>query len=50
MPDGPMRVVLGTVLLLHGLGHGGAMGALWWIAARPGTDTGGWEAAGPEDR
>jgi hypothetical protein len=45
MPDGLLRLVLGGVLLLHGLGHGGAMGALWWIAARPGTNTGGWAAA-----
>jgi hypothetical protein len=30
------------VLLLHGLGHGGAIGALIWIGRRPGTDTGGW--------
>lgn len=45
MPDGLWRVVLGGILLLHGIAHGGAMGALWWIAARPGTETGGWEAA-----
>jgi hypothetical protein len=36
---GPILVVL------HGLGHGGALIALAWIAARPGTDTGAWTAA-----
>jgi hypothetical protein len=45
MPDGMMRLILGAVLLVHGLGHGGAMGALWWVTARPGTETGGWDAA-----
>jgi hypothetical protein len=45
MPDGVMRVVLGGILVLHGIAHGGAMGALWWVAARPGNDTGGWLAA-----
>lgn len=44
MPDGRMRLAIGAVLFLHGIAHGGAMGALWWISARPGTDTGGWEA------
>ena len=33
------------VMVLHGLGHGGALIALAWIAARPGTDTGAWRAA-----
>lgn len=36
---------LPAVLLLHGLGHGGAIAALAWIAARPGDPTGGWHAA-----
>lgn len=45
MPDGMMRLILGGVLLVHGLGHGGAIGALWWVNARPGTETGGWAAA-----
>lgn len=45
MPDGGMRMVVGAILFLHGIAHGGAMGALWWMSARPGTDTGGWEAA-----
>jgi hypothetical protein len=34
-----------VVMILHGLGHGGALIALAWIAARPGTDTGAWRAA-----
>ncbi len=33
------------ILLLHGLGHGGAIAALAWIAARPGGPTGDWHAA-----
>jgi hypothetical protein len=32
-------------VVLHGLGHGGALIALAWIAARPGTDTRAWTAA-----
>lgn len=38
-------LIVGGVLLLHGLGHGGALGALIWIGLKPGTDTGGWLAA-----
>ena len=34
-----------VIVALHGLGHGGALIALAWIAARPGTDTGSWSAA-----
>jgi hypothetical protein len=45
MPDGTLRLVLGGILLLHGIAHGGAMGSLWWVATRPGTNTGGWTAA-----
>jgi hypothetical protein len=33
------------VVVLHGLGHGGALIALAWIAARPGSSTGRWTAA-----
>jgi hypothetical protein len=39
------RLVIGGVLLIHGLGHGGALGALIWIHLRPGTETDGWSAA-----
>jgi len=31
--------------MIHGSGHGGALGALAWIALRPGDPTGGWQAA-----
>jgi len=31
--------------MIHGFGHGGALGALAWIALRPGDPTGGWQAA-----
>jgi hypothetical protein len=40
-----IRAALPVVLLLHGLGHGGAIAALVWIAARPGGPTGDWHAA-----
>ncbi len=40
-----IRVLIAGALLLHGLGHGGALGALIWIRLKPGTDTGGWLAA-----
>lgn len=43
-PDLTRAVIAGT-LLMHGLGHGGALGALIWIAARPRDETGGWGAA-----
>ena len=45
MSDSLIRLVIAGALLLHGLGHGGALGALAWIGARPGTDSGGWHAA-----
>jgi hypothetical protein len=40
-----IQPALPAVLLLHGLGHGGAIAALAWIAARPGGPTGDWHAA-----
>jgi hypothetical protein len=40
-----VTAALPFVLLLHGLGHGGAIAALAWIAARPSGPTGGWRAA-----
>jgi hypothetical protein len=40
-----IRIIWFAMLLLHGLGHGGAMGALAWIAARPNSSTGSWTAA-----
>lgn len=45
MSDQMLRLVVGGVLLLHGLGHGGALGALAWIQFRPGTATGRWTPA-----
>jgi hypothetical protein len=45
MSDSTIKLVIAAALALHGLGHGGALGALAWIAARPGSDTGGWHAA-----
>jgi hypothetical protein len=45
MSDQLLRLILGGVLLLHGLGHGGAFGALLWLRLRPGSNTGGWLAA-----
>ena len=40
-----IRGLVFGVLMIHGLGHGGALGALLWIASRPSDPTGGWQAA-----
>ncbi len=45
MSDQTIRLIAAGVLLLHGLGHGGALAALAWIRLRPGTPTGSWHAA-----
>jgi hypothetical protein len=45
MSDQTIKLIAAGVLLVHGLGHGGALGALAWIRLRPGTPTGGWLAA-----
>lgn len=45
MPDHTIKLILAGVLLLHGLGHGGALAAIAWIRFRPGSDTGDWHAA-----
>ncbi len=45
MSDQLLKLIVAGALLLHGLGHGGAIGALIWIDHRPGTNTGGWLAA-----
>jgi hypothetical protein len=45
MSDQMLKWVIGGVLLLHGLGHGGALAALAWIHYRPGAETGAWSAA-----
>ena len=43
MSDDVLRIVLGGVLLVHGIAHFGALGALWWAAS--GRDAGGWKPA-----
>ncbi len=45
MSDQTVKLIITGALAVHGLGHGGAVAALAWIAARPGTDTGAWRAA-----
>ena len=45
MSDQAVRVVWFGVLMVHGLGHFGALAAMAWLAARPGTTTGAWTAA-----
>lgn len=45
MSDQTIKLIAAGVLLLHGLGHGGALGALAWIRLRPGSSTGDWHAA-----
>ncbi len=45
MSDQFLKLIVVGTLLLHGPGHGGAIGALLWIDRRPGTNTGGWPAA-----
>lgn len=45
MSDQMLKLLLGGVLLVHGLGHGGALGALLWIRYRPGSSAGDWTAA-----
>ena len=45
MSDQTLRSVLAAVVALHGLGHGGALGALAWIAWRPDSNAGTWTAA-----
>ena len=45
MSDSTLRLVIGGVLLLHGLGHGGAVGALAWIGRFGPGRTGAWKPA-----
>jgi hypothetical protein len=45
MSDETLRLVVGGALLAHGLGHGGALGALAWIARFGPGHTGQWLAA-----
>lgn len=45
MSDQTIKLIAAGTLLLHGLGHGGALGALAWIQLSPGSTTGPWVAA-----
>lgn len=45
MSDETLRLLIGGVLLLHGLGHGGAIAALAWIQRFGPGHTGAWTAA-----
>ena len=45
MSDQTIKLIAAGALLLHGLGHGGALGALAWIQLSPGSNTGAWLAA-----
>ncbi len=45
MSDQMIKLIIAGALTLHGLGHGGALGALVWIRLRPGSNTGGWLGA-----
>jgi hypothetical protein len=45
MSDQMLKWVVGGVLMIHGLGHGGALAALAWIQARGGGETGSWTSA-----
>jgi hypothetical protein len=42
MPDPTLKLVIFAALLLHGISHVGALGALIWIRYSPGPNTGGW--------
>ena len=45
MPDQTIKLIAAGVLLVHGLGHGGALAALAWIRLSPGSNTSAWLAA-----
>ena len=45
MSDQTIKFIAAGALLLHGLGHGGALGALAWVQVSPGSNTGAWLAA-----
>jgi hypothetical protein len=38
-------ILAGAIVLTHGIAHGGAIGALWWIDSGRARDPGGWRAA-----
>ncbi len=45
LPDRNVKLVVFGALLVHGLGHAGALGAQIWIQYSPNTDMGGWLGA-----
>lgn len=45
MSDNLVQIIVFAVLFLHGIAHGGAIGALLWVRAKPDVDAGGWKAA-----
>ena len=45
MSDETIKVIAAGALFVHGLGHGGALGALAWIRLSPGSNTSAWVAA-----
>lgn len=45
LSDQTIKLIAAGALLLHGLGHGGAVAALAWIQVSPGSNTGAWLAA-----
>jgi hypothetical protein len=45
MSDEQLRWVVAGVILVHGIAHGGALGALWWVGTRGAANAGGWAPA-----
>ena len=45
MSDQTIKLFAAGALLVHGLGHGGALAALAWIRLSPGSNTSAWLAA-----
>ena len=45
MSDQALHLVLGAILLVHGIAHVGPIGAMWWVATGHHTPAGTWSAA-----
>lgn len=45
MPGNLVLIIVFAVLFLHGVAHGGAIAAMFWVEARPEMDSGGWQTA-----
>jgi hypothetical protein len=45
MSDQLLRLLIGGVILVHGIAHGGAIGALLWVRSGHATAPGSWTAA-----